>query len=227
MTSRALVTVDSALAARRSEAAHKAWATRRAQGWTPRSGPVTTSRGNPAIAAAIERFETEAEKAMPDWHGVALDFKRALAARPQTITVSPVAQLPPPRIPDYDLDRATWRRLQWPSPILVVTFEDGEVVRAPAVSLLKKPVNAGRGLRVAIAFYQARICRRNGLRNLPGTRPAVPEITSCICESTGETYDVAACNAKTVEDRKAQDWKIGRRGMARRGISYQPRYQLG
>jgi len=46
-------------------------------------------------------------------------------------------------------------------------FADGEVVRAPAVSAKDKPVNIGRGLRVAIAFYQARACRRAGFALCP------------------------------------------------------------
>lgn len=110
--------------------------------------------------------------------------------------------------PDYGVDSASWRTLQWPSPTLVVTFADGEVVRAPAVSLQRKPINIGRGLRIAIAFYQSRICRRLGLPNRLGTRPALPPIAACICEDTAEVYDADLCNARTVEDRAAQDWKM-------------------
>lgn len=202
--------IGAALAQRRSEAARKAWATRRRQGWA--SSPQHAS-GSAAARAALARFEREAAATMPDWHAAALELKRALTTSRSAVVAierpkkAPRA-LPVPAFPDYAVDRVTSLRLRWPSPVLVVTFADGEIVRAPAVSLLKKPVNLGRGLRVAIAFYQSRICRRKGLRYAPGTRLAVPEITACICEDTGEAYDAALCNAHTENERAAQDWRL-------------------
>lgn len=207
------------VAARRSAAANKAWATRRALGWShPRSGGQgASSRSNAQKAAeaeALAAFEIEDAKSLPDWHAVALKLKRALIerAKPRTIGLMPEsAQVAAVPWHDYPVNKISAWKLQSPSPVLIVAFADGEVVRAPAVSVGNKPVNIGRGLRVAIAFYHARACRRLGLKNRPGTRPAVPVISSCICETTGETYDVEQCNLRTAEDRKAQDWKMKRK----------------
>lgn len=216
---RDLAPVPPEIAARRSAAANKAWATRRALGWShPRSGGQGASSRQRELKAAeadaLAAFELEDSKAIPDWHAVALKFKRALVerARPRTIGLMPESgQISAVPWHDYPVNKISAWKLQSPSPILVVTFADGEVVRAPAVSVGNKPVNVGRGLRVAIAFYQARICRRLGLKNRPGTRPAVPEISSCECETSGETYDVEQCNLRTADERKAQDWKMRRR----------------
>lgn len=200
------------LAARRSLAAHKAWATRRAQ-FEGRAAP-RHAKTKSLRALAIEAYEREAASDNPDWHRAALRMKAAMAPAPAVIEQrGEIAKLPPPAWPDYPVNDAQNRRLQFPSPVLVVTFADGGVVRAPAVSLIGKPVNVGRGLRVAIAFYQARLCWTLGLRNRPGTRPAVPAIVACVCEDTGERYDAAECNARTAGDRAPQDWKIrGRHG---------------
>jgi hypothetical protein len=92
-----------------------------------------------------------------------------------------------------------------------VTFADGETIRAPAVTTIGKPVNVGRGLRIAVAFYTARRARRTGVRDDPGCRPAVPAVASCICEDTGEAYDPVKCSERTAAYRAADDWKIRER----------------
>lgn len=217
----------------RGAAARKAWDTRRqrAQGSVPslhgngvRLHEPRRSLHDDALAA----FEREANSESPDWHRAALMLKRALAsgnalARTKQVretTCKPNA-LPSPPWPDYLVDHLTAFKVR--NPTIVVTFADGEVVRAPAVSAKNKPVNVGRGLRVAIAFYQARACRRAGLPNLPGFRSAAPSITSCTCEDTGEIFDAEQCTIRTAEVRKRQDWRCrddGRRIEAYPGLSW-------
>lgn len=197
----------------RGAAARKAWETRRSRG--VETTPVAHLFRTPtkrAEADAIAAFEREANSEAPDWHKVALQLKRALSAKHPPIVRQLVHKaLPPPVWPDYPVDRAQTGKLQWPSPMLVVTFADGEIVRAPAVSLAGKPVNIGRGLRVAISFYQFRRLRRAGVQFKRGRWPNTPEVKSCVCEDTGETYDSKQCNLRTIEDRKARGWKRQRK----------------
>lgn len=211
------------VAARRTAAARKAWETRRNQGWTP-SGHISAnkksiinrgkSRNIPA-EEALAAFEREAASDMPDWHAAALKLRKALESgrqKRETACVSrckpnPLA-LPPSRWHDYPVDRVSSFSIR--TDILIVTFADGEIVRAPAVSAKGKPTNIGRGLRIAIAFYQARACWRRGLKFRPGVHAAVPAIAACICEDTGETFDAGECTVRTLDSRKAQDWRIRR-----------------
>jgi hypothetical protein len=130
---------------------------------------------------------------------------QALAPRPPRPDRVKIA-LPAPRWHDYPVDRVNSFSIR--TDILVVTFADGEIVRAPAVSAKGKPTNIGRGLRVAIAFYQARRCCRAGIRFRAGVHAAVPAISACICEDTGETFDAEECTIRTIESRKAQDWRL-------------------
>jgi len=206
MSGQALTVVDD-LAARRSAAANKAWETRRL-----RSGgaPIErTTSGGPA-ASALAAFEREAASTSPDWYAAALELKRALEARrPQVLTQKVTTAIPAPSWPDYPVDHLSSFKVR--NPTIVVTFADGEVVRAPAVSAMNKPVNIGRGLRIAIAFYQARISRRAGRMHTrgrgwhhPDLRPAVPEIVSCVCEETGEIFNPELCTLKSEESRRGQ-----------------------
>ncbi|MCC8963741.1 hypothetical protein H8A95_15835 [Bradyrhizobium sp. Pear76] len=204
----ALAPVDD-LAARRTAAARKAWKTRRAQGWTPGGNfPQKSESSRAAAEEALAAFEREAASDRPDWHGAALKLKRALMPAPRTLTQKVTSALPAPVWHDYPVDKTSSFAIRTDS--LVVTFADGEVVRAPAVSIKTRPTNIGRGLRVAIAFYQARMCWRRGIRFRPGVHAAVPAIALCICEDCGETFDPGICTVRTEEDRKAQDWKIKR-----------------
>lgn len=203
------------LAARRSAAARKAWETRRLQGWVPSAHKTAVSlhknAGGGAASEALAAFEREAQSDMPDWHRAALLLKQALGQQKlpviRQVSPKPLA-LPPSRWHDYPVDRVGSFHVR--ADILVVTFADGEIVRAPAVSAKGKPTNVGRGLRIAIAFYQARACRRRGFRYRPGVHRAVPAIEACVCEDTAETFDAEECTVRTIEDRKAQDWRIGR-----------------
>jgi len=193
------------LAARRSAAARKAVETRRARAYLPSAkSPSSGAKNTAAIANVLAAFEREAQSDMPDWHGVALALKGALTARPQIESrkLTRPAEIAAPVWPDYEVDHLTGFKVR--NPTIVVTFEGGEIVRAPAVSAKDKPVNIGRGLRVAIAFYQARVCHRAGLRFSPRFVRQVPAITACICEDTGEIYDANRCTIRTIEARKGR-----------------------
>lgn len=199
-----LVTID--LAARRSAAANKAWQTRRQRG----DFPVKSESSKSVASEALAAFEREASADMPDWHRAALQLRRALtAAPPMRAKKLSCLTIAAPAWPDYPVDHLSAFKLR--NPTIIVTFADGEIVRAPAVSAFNKQINIGRGLRVAIAFYQARIAWRAGLKNRPGYWREVPSIAACISED-GETFDADLCTLKTAETRKAQDWRLRRIG---------------
>lgn len=195
------------LAARRSAAAHKAAATRRARATgLPQIVPQKLTSAAEALAA----FDRQANSDSPDWHAAALALKRALTAIPDRPATKPPAlkinrptALAAPAWPDYPVDNLGSFKVR--NPTIVVTFADGEVVRAPAVSAKDKPVNIGRGLRIAIAFYQARLCRRSGLKFKPVYIRSVPAITACICEDTGEIFDADQCTIRTAATRQQHD----------------------
>lgn len=101
---------------------------------------------------------------------------------------------------DYDVSTASAKRCG-KSPVVTVTFACGEIVRAPAVSLPGKPINIARALRVALAFYRARIARNvAGMHSDGSDCIAVPEIVAAVCDN-GAEFDPADCNAKTAERR--------------------------
>jgi hypothetical protein len=212
------LTVIDDVAARRTAAARKAWATRRAQGWTHsgahNSVAIRAMPSKDLATEALAAFQAEAEKDNPDWHRAALVLKQALGAgqgmavaprSPRPERIKPLA-LPPSDWVDYEIGKVNAFAVR--NPTIIVTFASGDVVRAPAVSLKGKALNIGRGLRCAIAFYSARDCWRRGLPNLPGTRLAVPEILSCVCEEDGKIFDPVQCNVRTIDARKAQDWRL-------------------
>lgn len=210
------------LAARRSAAARKAVETRRARAALHQTGvslheraPSLHSAFHGAVARralistpemALAAFDREAASDTPDWHRAAIELRRALTARPQTLTqkVTRSVAIAAPVWPDYPVDHLGSFKIR--NPTIVVTFANGEIVRAPAVSARDKPVNIGRGLRIAIAFCQARLCRRMGLSMLSPKRrrPAIPAIVACICEDTGEIYDAKQCTMRTIESRKGR-----------------------
>lgn len=216
MTGRQLAVIDD-LASRRSAAANKAWETRRAQGWTHNGAhnqaAVLAKPSKTAADEALAAFEREAQSDMPDWHSAALKLRKALEPGRQNRETTLVSRcktkplaLPPSRWHDYRVDRVNSFSVR--TDILVVTFADGEIVRAPAVSAKGKPTNVGRGLRIAIAFYQARACWRRGIKFRAGVHPEVPAIAACLCEDSGETFDAQECTMRTVEARAAQDWRL-------------------
>jgi hypothetical protein len=192
------------MAARRSAAAHKAVATRRARANGEASPPREVSTYKPSNGAtvrALAAFERARDSEAPsDWFAVALVLKQALTARPQILTqklTRPVA-IAAPLWPDYAVDHLGSFKVRNP------TIVNGEVVRAPAVSAKDKPVNIGRGVRVAIAFYQSRMVHRIGPPRFNPDVRQVPAIVSCVCEDTGEIYDANQCTMRTVETRKGR-----------------------
>lgn len=112
-------------------------------------------------ALAILAYDNAtADPAGANWRGVAELLRLAMPAvkaKPaaiETATDSRFAQWA-----DYDIPQSATKRLG-KSPIVVISFADGEIVRVPAVSLPGKPVNIGRAVRVAESFYQGRIVAR-------------------------------------------------------------------
>jgi len=216
------IAVNDDLTARRREAARKAVATRRSRLANGISSPIAAafaispSPREMALLAFEQAARAADSGAMPDWHGAALVLKAALTggsewqeSKTRVLRQARPTALPAPAWHDYPVNGANPFHLC--NPTVVVTFADGEVVRAPAVSRRGKPVNIGRGLRIAIAFYQARIAWRSGLKNEAGYWTAVPPITSCYCEDTGETFDAQLCTIKTTETRKPHEWRIHER----------------
>lgn len=101
---------------------------------------------------------------------------------------------------DYVISDKT--KLKGKSPVIVVQFADGETVRAPAVSLLGKAVNIGRGLRIAFAYYRARIAYKAAKAGCEYSDcVAIPDIVSVTCDVTGAEYDAADCNDRTAAAR--------------------------
>lgn len=195
------------LAAKRSAAARKAVATRRARLAADPHAPVNLFKA-PArrnIDSALAAFEVEANAEMPDWHKAAMLLKQALTERQgaKVLTIKPpkVAAIAAPVWHDYEVKSVGAFHVV--SPMIVVTFADGEVVRAPAVGKRGKPVNIGRGLRVACAFYQTRQVWRSGKSCIGANFSAVPEIVACHCEETGEDYNPELCTIRTEDVRRA------------------------
>lgn len=96
------------------------------------------------------------------------------------------------------------RKLVWPSPRITVTFADGEVVRCQAATLEGKPVNIGRGVRVAIAFYRNRMWSRVARGNDAWFPPSyhaeaidVPGIISIVSRDGSGLWNAVTANDAT------------------------------
>lgn len=162
---------------------------------------IKAAKATDRRALAILAYDNaSADPAGANWRGVAEMLRLALPAVKSAKI--PVVNLDPrfAAWADYDIPQNATRKLG-KSPILVVTFEGGEIVRCPAVSLPGKSVNIGRGLRVASAFYQCRIAGRAGENSDWSRCVAVPAFTSVVCETNGTEYDAADCSARTAEFR--------------------------
>jgi hypothetical protein len=163
---------------------------------------VKAAKATDRRALAILAYDNaSADPAGANWRGVA-DILRLAIPTTKAAGKIPEAAADPmrPAWADYDIPQNATRKLG-KSPILVITFEGGEVVRCPAVSLPGKPVNIGRGLRVASAFYQCRIANRAGENSDWSRCVAVPAFAAVICETNGTEYDAAECSARTAESR--------------------------
>lgn len=184
---------------------------------TPESYPVALSQRDKALMAyqGAVRLHPPGDPAI-NWEALAALLNEALVGIPadqpspapqrRKRTQARATAAAKPVLADYSVDKATWKKLQWPSPRLTVTFEDGEIVRAPAVSIVGKPVNVGRGLRIAVAFYQSRLMHRLGLTGAPqGRQPSAPAIVNVI-DDARQSYDVAAANEITAQARQSRSW---------------------
>lgn len=159
-----------------------------------------TDRRSLAILA-YDNASAEPEGA--NWHAVADMLRFALPA--VKAAKIPEAETDPRFAPwaDYPIPQNASARKLGKSPVVVVTLADGETVRAPAVSLPGKPVNVGRAIRVAIAFYQARMAIRAGENSDWSACIAVPAIVAVTCETNGTEYNATDCSARSAE------WRSG------------------
>lgn len=156
-------------------------------------------------ALAILAYDNAtADPAGANWRGVA-DLLRLVLPTAKVKAAEILASDPlRPSWADYDIPQNATRKLG-KSPIIVVTLADGETVRAPAVSLPGKPVNIGRGLRVAFAYYRARMAARHaGEMSAWSDCVNVPAFVSIVCESTGAEYDAADCSVRTATARAGE-----------------------
>jgi hypothetical protein len=150
-----------------------------------------------------------ASPADANWRGVAELLRLALPnSKAKAETLETDSRYAP--WADYPIPHNAGGKRLGKSPVCVVTFADGEVIRVPAVSLPGKAVNIGRALRVAVSFYHGRIVARVndcieafeiGTNRVSVTdseftsRLPVPAVVSAICETTAAEYDPAACSA--------------------------------
>jgi hypothetical protein len=205
------------LAERRKQAGFKAAATRRARAASMSVAVIPSRPIEPEIippdpaaakAKAMAFFKREAESDSPDWYAAALALRGALLrapaepeAKPRAIGKRAPRALPALKLADYDVDAV---KLRTRSPVLIVAYIDGKVVRVHCPSKEGKPLNVGRALRVASAFYRANLDVQKRYRVKRYTRALrVPEIVSVVCEETGETWSPDLCNAHTAADRAA------------------------
>jgi hypothetical protein len=99
-----------------------------------------------------------------NWRGVAELLRLALPnSKAKAETLETDSRFAP--WADYPIPHNAGGKRLGKSPVCVVTFADGEVIRVPAVSLPGKAVNIGRALRVAVSFYHGRIVARVKLRS--------------------------------------------------------------
>src|SRR5260370_874742 len=123
-----------------------------------------------ALAAYHAAHATEA----PNWHSIAKMLADCLPV-PRGTSPGTTGECPPiadyPIMGQYRSDRV--------GPTCVVTFSDGEVPRMSTATLPNRPLNAGRGLRLSVAAYEARQRRieANG---------SIPPIAACHFERNGE-----------------------------------------
>lgn len=165
---------------------------------------VKASKATDRKALAILAYDNAcSDPAGANWRAVSDILRLAIPAtkaKPAEIPADPSR----PAWADYDIPENATRKLG-KSPIIVVAFADGETVRAPAVSLPGKPVNIGRGLRIAFAYYRARMAARHAGEMAAWSGCVnVPALVSVACESDGFEYDAAECNAQTATFRTGE-----------------------
>lgn len=112
-------------------------------------------------AEALAAYEAAAINPAADWRAVAEMLRAAI----------PTVKAKPPASDDwadYPVECSA-RKIVWPSPVVQVQYADGVTVRASFATLPGKPLNMGRAMRVAAAFYQGHITSQ-------AMRAAVPAI---------------------------------------------------
>ncbi len=162
---------------------------------------IKAAKATDRKALAIMVYDNAcADPAGANWRSVADMLRLAIpATKAKAATAEPVSEGGFAPWSEHDIPVFGHAKKFGKSPILVFTFADGEIVRAPAVSLPGKPVNLGRALKVAFAYYRGRMAHRCGAFSETASIVAVPEIVSAICETTGAVYDPADCSARTAE----------------------------
>jgi hypothetical protein len=99
-----------------------------------------------ARAKAISTYNAALSDPAADWRSIAELLRGCL--RPQKSSIENWWA-------DYPVE-CPGRKIVWPSPTIQVDFADGERVRMSFASLPGKPINIGRGLRVALGAYEMR-----------------------------------------------------------------------
>jgi hypothetical protein len=115
-----------------------------------------------------------------------------------------------------------------------VTFVDGRRVRLSVLSNPGKPLNIGRAVRIACAFYRSKVHNALGAPiamdgttlHGPADHVAVPAIAHVECETTGEDFDAATCTAMTEADRAGMWSESDARRRAER-LAVEPGPQAG
>ena len=98
-------------------------------------------------AEALGAYASALADPNADWRAVAELLKAAL----------PVPKQSSEAFGDYVIPNSTSSaKIVWPSPVIDVLFSDGQSVRASFATVAGEPLNVGRALRVAQAFYEAR-----------------------------------------------------------------------
>lgn len=149
-------------------------------------------------ALAILAYDNAtADPAGANWRGVAELLRLALpAVKAKAAETAADSRFAP--WADYPIPQNASGKRLGKSPVVIVSFADGETVRVPAVSLPGKPVNIGRALRVAVAFYQGRMAGRAGKSVTDSAFVAgltIPAVASAVCETTGAEYEPGQCAA--------------------------------
>lgn len=90
---------------------------------------------------------------------------------------------------DYPVE-CPGRKIVWPSSVIQVDFADGERVRMSFACLPGKPVNIGRGLRVAIAAYEMRVAPDGQHAKAELSAVTVPPVVACHVERDDEIVAV-------------------------------------
>lgn len=137
-------------------------------------------------AIALASFEAALADPSADWKAVAEAMAAAMATKPKAST-------------DPDAPPSWWRCDKFGKSahktVVECVFTDGRTIRANVSTDPGKPYNVGRGVKIAVAFYRAK---------LQDERCAVPELKRVTCLDSGESFDAAECSRMTAAWREFQ-----------------------